>query len=87
MEFLRLWENKMNAEFDDSACQELIQKAHTTSLTIIPSLWIVETHTTGMSVKQSKGDRVKACPEIPADFRLWLDPKARLALVMAISEM
>lgn len=73
----------MNAEFDDAACEELIQKAHTTSLTITPSLWIRETHAIGMSVKQGKGGGVKACPEIAADFRLWLDPKTRLALVRA----
>lgn len=81
IEFLRLWENEMNAEFDDAACEELIQKAHTTSLTITPSLWIRETHAVGMFVKQGKGGGVKACPEIAADFHLWLDPKMRLAIV------
>ena len=81
MEFLCLWENEMNAEFDDAACDKLIQKAHTTSLTITPSLWIRETHAVGMFVKQGKGGGVKACPEIAADFRLWLDPKTRLAIV------
>ncbi len=81
MEFLRLWENEMNAEFDNAACEELIQKAHTTSLTITPSLWIRETHAVGMYVKQGKGGGVKADPEIAADFHLWLNPKARLALV------
>lgn len=81
LEFLRLWENEMNLKFDDAACEELIQKAHTTSLTITPSLWIRETHAIGMSVKQGKGGGVKAYPEIAADFHLWLDPKARLALV------
>lgn len=81
LEFLRLWENEMNLNFDDTACEKLIQKARTTSLTITPSLWIRETHAIGMSVKQGKGGGVKAYPEIAADFRLWLDPKTRLALV------
>lgn len=81
LEFLRLWENEMNLKFDDTACEKLIQKAHTTSLTITPSLWIRETHAIGMSVKQGKGGGVKAYPEISADFHLWLDPKARLAMV------
>ncbi len=81
LEFLRQWEIDMNTEFDDAACEKLIQKAHTTSLTITPSLWIRETHALGMAVKQGKGGGVKAYPEIATDFRLWLDPKARLAIV------
>lgn len=40
LEFLRQWENDMNEEVDDSACEELIHQGHTTSLTITPSLWI-----------------------------------------------
>lgn len=79
--FLRQRENDMNAEFDDRACEELIYQGHTTSLTITPSLWIRKTHAVGMHVKQGKGGGVKAYPEIAADFRLWLDPKARLTIV------
>lgn len=81
LEFLRQWENDMNEEFDDGACEELIHQGHTTSLTITPSLWIRKTHAVGMRVKQGKGGGVSACPEIAADFHLWLDPKARLAIV------
>lgn len=81
MEFLRQWENDMNEEFDDRACEELIHQAHTTSLTITPSLWIRKTHAVGMHVKQGKGGGVSAYPEIAGDFHLWLDPKVRLAIV------
>lgn len=81
MEFLRQWENDMNEEFDDRACEELIHQAHTTSLTITPSLWIRKTHAVGMHVKQGKGGGVSAYPEIARDFHLWLDPKVRLAIV------
>lgn len=81
LEFLRQWENDMNAEFDDRACEELIHQGHTTSLTITPSLWIQKTHAVGMRVKQGKGGGVRAYPEIAADFHFWLDPKARLAIV------
>ena len=81
LEFLRQWENDMNEEFDDRACEELIHQGHTTSLTITPSLWVRRTHAVGIHVKQGKGGGVSAYPEIAADFRLWLDPKARLAIV------
>ena len=81
LEFLRQWENDMNGEFDDGACKNLIHQAHTTSLTVTPSLWIRRTHAVGMRVKQGKGGGVSAYAEIAADFRLWLDPAERLALV------
>ncbi len=44
LEFLRQWENDMNGEFDDRVCEELIYQAHTTPLTVTPSLWIRRTH-------------------------------------------
>ncbi len=87
LEFLRQWENDMNGEFDDRACGDLIQQAHTTSLTVTPSLWIRRTHAVGMRVKQGKGGGVNAYPEIAADFRLWLDPAERLALVRLMSDI
>lgn len=77
----------MNGEFDDRACEDLIQQAHTTSLTVTPSLWIRRTHAVGMRVKQGKGGGVSAYPEIAADFCLWLDPAERLALVRLMSDI
>ena len=87
LEFLRQWENDMNAEFDDGACEELIHQGHTTSLTITPSLWIRRTHAVGMYVKQGKGGGVSAYPEIAADFRLWLDPTERLTLLRSTRDI
>lgn len=81
LKFLRQWENDMNEEFDDRACDELIRQGHTTSLTITPSLWVRRTHAVGIYVKQGKGGGVSAYPEIAADFYLWLDPKVRLTIV------
>ncbi len=81
LEFLRQWEKDMNEEFDDRACEELIYQAHTTSLTVTPSLWVRRTHAVGMRVKQGKGGGVSAYPKIAADFRLWLNPAERLVIV------
>lgn len=77
----------MNEEFDDRACEELIHQAHTTLLTVTPSLWIRRPHAIGMHVKQGKGGGVNAYPEIAADFHLWLDPAERLALVRLVQEI
>jgi len=87
LEFLRQWENDRNEKFDDRTCEELIHQAHTTSLTVTPSLWIRRTHAVGMRVKQGKGGGVSAYPEIAADFQLWLNPAERLALVRLVREI
>ena len=87
LEFLRQWENDMNGEFDDKACEELIHQAHTTSLTVTPSLWIKRTCAVGMRVKQGKGGGVSAYSEIAADFRLWHDPAETLALVRMVRSL
>ncbi len=84
LEFLRQWELDQNAEFDDQVCTELIHQGHTTSLTITPTLWIRRTHAVGFHVKQGKGGGISAYPEIAADFRLWLDPEERLALIRSV---
>ena len=68
LEFLRQWENEMNEEFNDSACEELIHQGHTTLLTIAPSLWIRRTYAVGMRIKQGKGGDVSVYLEIAADF-------------------
>ena len=78
LEFLRQWEVVENPDFDDAACEELIRQAHSSSLTITPSLWVKKTHAI---VKQGKGGGVTAHSEIALDFHLWLDPTMRIAMV------
>lgn len=81
LEFLRQWEMAENPNFDNVACEELIQQARTSSLTITPSLWVKRTQAIGMTVKQGKGGGVTAHSEISMDFHLWLDPAIRITMV------
>lgn len=81
LEFLRQWEMAENPNFDNVACEELIQQARTSSLTITPSLWVKRTQAIGMTVKQGKGGGVTAHSEIAMDFHLWLDPAIRITMV------
>ena len=81
LEFLRQWEMAENPDFDDAACEELIQQAQTFSLTITPSLWTKRTQAIGMTVKQGKGGGMTAHSEIALDFHLWLDPAMRVLMV------
>lgn len=80
-------ENDMNPGFDNRAYMEVIHRAHITSLTVTPFLWIRKTNAVGIQVKQGKDRGVKICPEIAADFHLWLDPKIRLAVVKKSNDL
>ena len=86
LEFLRQWEMAENPNFDNAACEELIQQARTSSLTITPSLWVKRTHAIGMTVKQGKGGGVTAYSEIALDFHLWLDPALRIRMIRILNE-
>lgn len=81
LEFLRQWEMAENPDFDNAACEELLQRAQTLSLAITSSLWIKKTHAIGMTVKQGKNGRVTAYSEIALDFHLWLDPAMRVTMM------
>ncbi len=62
LELLRQWENDINEEFDDSACEDLIHQAHTTSLTVTPSLWIRRAHANVCETRQGR-----RCERLPRD--------------------
>ena len=81
IEYLRMWEKVYNPEFQEDACDELIQRIHTTSTTLTPSLWISTTHAKGIRTSRGKGDGTTAHPEIAEMFRAWLFPEFMLELV------
>src|SRR5699024_273410 len=81
IEFLRQWELAENPNFDQQACDEPMEKAKTSSFTLTPTQWVKKTGAVGLRVKQGKGGGVMSHPDIASDFRMWLDPSLRLALV------
>ena len=86
IEFLRQWELAENPNFDQQACDELMEKAKTSSFTLTPTQWVKKTGAVGLRVKQGKGGGVMSHPDIASDFRMWLDPSLRLALVKFMRE-
>ena len=64
IEYLRIWEKLYNPQFQENACNELIQTVHTTGTTLTPSLWINTTHALGMRTSRGKGGGTTAHPEI-----------------------
>ena len=86
IEFLRQWEIEENPNFDQQACDELMEKAKTSSFTLTPTQWVKKTGAVGLHVRQGKGGGVMAHPDIASDFRMWLDPSLRLALIKFMRE-
>lgn len=82
IEYLRIWEKIYNPQFQEDACNELIQTVHTTGTTLTPSLWINTTHALGMRTSRGKGGGTTAHPEIAEMFRAWLFPEFMLELVL-----
>ena len=70
-----------NPQFQETACNELIQTVHTTGTTLTPSLWINTTHALGMRTSRGKGGGTTAHPEIAEMFRAWLFSEFMLELV------
>ena len=66
IEYLRIWEKIYNPQFQEDACNELIQTVHTTGTTL---------------TSRGKGGGTTAHPEIAEMFRAWLFPEFMLELV------
>lgn len=81
MEYLRIWEQINNRDFNDVECMEIIEKSSKGLLTITPTKWISNTNAIGIRLKRGKGGSVKAHPDIASDFKLWLDPNFRYHLI------
>ena len=79
--YLRLWEKKYNSHFDEEACNTLLEKVHTTSVTLTPTLWINVTGAIGICTFRGKGGGTTAHPDIAEMFRVWLFPEFMYELV------
>ena len=80
-DYLKVWEKKYNPHFQESACDELVDRIHTTSLTLTPTLWITTTSARGLKTTRGKGGGTMAHPEIAEIFRAWLFPEFMYELV------
>ena len=81
IEFLRLWERQSNPEFDDTACNKIIQLMKKTTFTLTPKQWITKTNAIGLISKQGKGGGTLAHSDIAVEFHMWIDPKFKMDVV------
>lgn len=81
IEFLRLWEQQSNPEFENQACDKLIDQMKNTTFTLTPKQWIEQTKAIGLKSKQGKGGGTIAHADIACEFHMWLDPKFKMDVV------
>ena len=55
VEFLRTWETKHNKNFDNVACDKLLEELHKCGLTMTPKLWCERTRAKGLVSAKGKG--------------------------------
>ncbi len=80
-DYLKCWEKKHNIKFQEDACDKLIKRVHSTSLTLTPTVWITTTQATGLRTSRGKRGGTMAHPEIALMFRAWLFPEFMMELV------
>ena len=86
IEFLRIWENKNNPNFNENECNSLLEEMKSPSFTVTPKQWIERTKAIGLTSKQGKNGGTFAHPDIAGDFHMWLYPEFRLTLIQYFRE-
>lgn len=81
VELLRAWELKYNKEFDNSACDLLLEELHQTGTTLTPKLWRERTRAKGIFSTQGKGGGTYADPDIALAFRAWIQPELMIEMI------
>jgi len=84
IEFLRLWEEKNNPNFNIQGYNLLKEKMESGSFTLTAKQWTEYTSAIGIQSKQEKNGGTFAHPDIAMDFQMWLEPELRLTVVQRV---
>lgn len=87
LEFLKLWEQRHNANFIVEGYKTLIDKLNSGTFTTTPKQWVVHTGATGISTKPGKNGGTYAHPLLACEFMMWLDPEYKLNLLIDIHHL
>jgi hypothetical protein len=87
LEFLGLWENAHNPDFNDEGYASLMERQKAGSFAVTPKQWIDQTYAVGMTSKQGKNGGTYAHPMIACEFMMWLSPTYKLALLEMRSDI
>ena len=86
IEFLKLWEENNNPDFDIQGYNLLKEKIESSSFTLTAKQWVECTGAIGIQAKQGKGGGTFVHPDIAMDFHMWLSPELRLELIRLLRE-
>lgn len=87
LEFLKLWEQRHNANFIVEGYKTLIDKLNSGTFTTTPKQWVAHTGATGISTKPGKNGGTYAHPLLACEFMMWLDPEYKLNLLTDIHHL
>ena len=83
IEFLRLWEQENNPNFNTQEFTDLQTRLKSDSFTLTPKQWIERTGTIGITSRQGKNGGTYAHPKIAYEFLTWVSPKFKPILIKA----
>lgn len=81
--FLRCWEMKNNANFNEAGYETLLEELKSPSSTLTAKKWIEATNAIGLQSKQGKNGGTYAHPEIACAFCAWLRPEFQYSLIQS----
>ena len=81
IEFLGIWEEMYNRDFDIHAYDEIMQEAGLNRFVMSAKQWIEKTHAKGIIAKVGRYGGTYAYKDIAFEFASWLSPEFKLYLI------
>lgn len=81
IEFLGIWEEMYNMDFDIHAYDEIMQEAGLNRFVMSAKQWIEKTHAKGIIAKAGRYGGTYAYKDIAFEFASWVSPQFKLYLI------
>ncbi len=81
MEYLGLWEQMNNSEFNNEGYEKLLSESGSNAFVLSPTKWITQTNAIGMVSQPGRYGGTYAEVDIAFEFASWVSPEFRLYLV------
>jgi hypothetical protein len=81
IEYLGLWEQMKNNNFNTDNYQELLNESGSNTFVLSPAKWIKETNAIGIISKSGRYGGTYAQSDIAFEFASWVSPEFRLYLI------
>ena len=81
IEFLGIWEEMYNEDFDTNAYDEIMQEAGLNRFIMSVKQWVTRTNSKGIMAKAGRYGGTYAHKDIAYHFGMWISPRFQLLLV------